>query len=80
MNLRAVKEGLRHRIPPIRLDAQLTFFLDYAVRPLQDFLRAFNTEERLVSPKTASGSVPGKFFQEEPTLKGEISPRRLARI
>jgi hypothetical protein len=50
MNLQAVNGEPGNRILPNWLDAQLTFFLDYAERALQDFVRALSKEERLNSP------------------------------
>ncbi len=50
MNLRPADAASAAGSPQDSALPEAMFFLDYAARPLQDFLRAFSTEERLNSP------------------------------
>jgi len=81
MNLQAVNGGGGESNPGKPLDGQLTFFLDYAERALQDFVRAINPEERLAPPKkkSTSGFAPDRLLHGMPALKSGYSPHRLMR-
>ena len=59
MNLRPAGRAWRQQTRAVRRGLEAMFLLDFAARALQDFVRAFSTEERLVSPGIGS-LAPGK--------------------